>query len=140
MILVSIFILTAIIVGHNCLETYLNDTSLDNHLRYRRVSGGSEVVDDKFPYVVHIRTKSPTSSLNHGPCLEKLCTGTLIHPRLVLTHSNCILPVKTYITKWFKSDYPIPSDFIKVNIFYSINHIMILLATCYSLFYRHVYK
>lgn len=130
MILVSVLIFTAIIVGHDCLVAYLNDTNVDNHFRYKRMSGGSEVVSDKFPFIVHIRTKIPSTKINKGPCYEKLCTGTLIHPKLVLTHFNCLMPVKTYVTRWFKVSQ-IRTKNIKVNniTFLSLN-IIILLLIC----------
>lgn len=71
-----------------------NDVQSQNLLRSKRVYKGSDVKDDQFLFVVFIRTllnnKTSYSSATLD-CMEKICTGTLIHPRFALTLLSCVV-------------------------------------------------
>lgn len=58
------------------------------------MSAGAEAAIDKFPYIVFLKTKVDSSEFYKDTCNEKLCTGTLIHARLVLTQLNCVMKTK----------------------------------------------
>lgn len=57
-----------------------------NHTRPKRVLNGTVIKNEMFSYVVFLKSVHYKEYF----CQEKLCTGTLIHPRFVLTTYSCI--------------------------------------------------
>lgn len=61
------------------------------HIRHKRVFGGTVAEEGKFPYIVFLKAVvHPEPITAPLRCSEKICTGTLIHTRFVLTITSCV--------------------------------------------------
>lgn len=121
-ILTSVLLFIAI-VSQKYLVVYSNDIRLNAHDRSKRMSGGVEAALEKFPYVVFLKTKVSSNEFYKNTCNEKLCTGTLIHARLVLTQLNCVMKTKLRVGIKAGSETVDPQS-VKVN---KINYFYIYL-------------
>jgi len=57
------------------------------HRLNKRFYKGKEVSDNQYPYIVFLKSFLYNSDAD---CVQKMCTGTLIHPRFVITLNNCV--------------------------------------------------
>lgn len=62
--------------------------------RHKRLYNGKEIKDDDFPYIVFLKSMLKTPNTSDNDCTEKMCTGTLVHERFVLTLKSCVDHVK----------------------------------------------
>lgn len=83
----SITIFTVIVSLYQVVNAF--DIQTQNHSRYKRVYNGEKLSDGKFPYVVFLKYLDHPKRMS-DPCIEKVCTGTLVHRRYVLTLNSCL--------------------------------------------------
>lgn len=69
-----------------------SDDSLSIHPRTKRLFNGTETANDAFPYIVFLKSLLRDNENAKDKCQERLCTGTLIHERFVLTTKYCVYP------------------------------------------------
>lgn len=72
----------------NCSYSDDGRPTPSNYQRSKRLYAGDEVKEGQFPYVVFLKT---IRSNYDKTCKERLCTGTLVHERFVLTTSYCVM-------------------------------------------------
>lgn len=58
--------------------------------RNKRAFGGSEAAAGKYAFIVFLRTALRPYPRAKDKCSERTCTGTLVHPRFVLTTNFCV--------------------------------------------------
>lgn len=58
--------------------------------RNKRAFGGSEAPTGKYAFIVFLRTAQRSYPRAKDKCSERACTGTLVHPRFVLTTNFCV--------------------------------------------------
>lgn len=80
----SVFIIDVLFVYQAILLSV--DGDAQNHVRHKRAYNGFEIMADNIPYIVFLSINMRSES----SCIEVFCTGTLVHPRHVLTLKNCL--------------------------------------------------
>lgn len=58
--------------------------------RNKRAFSGNEAPSGKYTFIVFLRTALRPYSRAKDKCSERACTGTLVHPRFVLTTNFCV--------------------------------------------------
>lgn len=87
----SVNILISVIIVNNEYQVIgWNNQPSQGHLRYKRLYEGTEASDDPSQSVVFLKTAIKNINNSGNECFERMCTGTLIHKRFVLTANRCI--------------------------------------------------
>jgi len=77
-------------VTNSCSHSDDGRPTPSNHQRRKRLSAGNEVKEGEYPYVVFLKAMFRPNILSEINCQERICTGTLVHKRFVLTTAYCV--------------------------------------------------